>query len=608
MSKFFSIRDMKMHKKLLISYLIVVIIPVSIIGSFLIKNTKDIVLAHINQTNEITLRQMDNNISNVFRSYFKIADDILTEAHLIDMLSREYRSESDYLRAYSDVISDSMARLQLKMPHSVRILFFTTNHTIVPDGNMLFYADENVASQDWYRDAIEAKGSKVVSLPYIDHTGNKVFSISRVLLSTANSRRDTVLKLEISLKDIDDLIMEEGKNKKVYLLDGSNHIFTLAADDILNDAYEIGDVLNIECPQKRKIFSGNVCMKLEEALDVNGNLEGWKVVSVISPDFIIGDINKTVMHSIIICLITIGITIIFLFIFSYKMTRRLRILTDSMNRIMKDNTFDADTLKTYSDNDEIGELSRRFKQLLEWLDRLISEVYISEIRLKDLELEKRKAEIKALQSQINPHFLFNTMESISMSLLTKGDYETCEVVRSFSNILRRSIEWDDDLYPLENELHLILDYLKVQKFRYKDKLSYEIAVDERFYHVLIPRFILQPIVENSIYHGLELKEDTGFLKIATRTCGDDLELTVEDNGLGIGKHRLKAIQSSIKNAENIIINSDEHESIGLSNINRRLVLYYGREYGITIDSLKNVGTKVVVRIPMQIDEGEDSYV
>ncbi|WP_165000890.1 cache domain-containing sensor histidine kinase [Xylanivirga thermophila] len=613
MGIFLNIKNMKMHRKLLISYLIVVIIPVLMIGSFLIWNTKSIILDYINHINKITLKQMDTNISNEFRKYFKISDDIFTESNLIDMLSRKYKNKSDYLSFYADNISKSTGRLQLSMPTSVKISFFTTNDTIVEDRDMIFYVDENVAKQDWYRNAIEARGSNVISIPYVDNVGNRVFSVSRTLHSSFSSKEDIVLKMEISLKEIDNLMREEGMNKKVYLLDDNDRIFTLATDDSLNEVYHIGDVLDIDCPEyKEKHFipGAGVCIKLEKELQMRKGLNGWRLISVISPDVIMEDINKTVMHSIIICLIIIGVTVVFLFVFSYKMTSRLRTLTNSMNRVTEEDDFEVDTFEPYNENDEIGELSRSFKQMLERIDKLISEVYISELKLKDLELEKRTAEINALQSQINPHFLFNTMESISMNLLTKGDFETCEVVRSFANILRRSIEWDRDrdLSTLENELNLVLNYLRVQKFRYKDKLQYEIDVKDTFYNVPIPKFTLQPVVENSIYHGLELKEGVGFLRITAKAFNDNLEIVVEDNGLGIESSRLKGIQSSIKNAEDSIINSKERKSIGLSNINKRLVLYYGREYGIEIDSLEGVGTKVVIRIPMQMAGGEDSYV
>lgn len=603
------IKNMKMHRKLLLSYLIVVIIPVLIIGGFLIGNTKSIVLDYINHINEITLKQMDTNISNEFRKYFKISDDILTEYNLIDMLSRQYKNKSDYLSFYADSISKSTRRLQLRMPDSVKISFFTTNDTIVEDKDMIFYVDKNVAKQDWYRNAIEARGSHVISLPYVDSIGRRVFSLSRMLHSSSSSKEAVVLKMEISLEEIDNLMREEGKNKKVYLLDNSDHIFTLATDDGLNEVYHIGDVFDIGCAElKGKYHVAGACIKLEEELQMPKGLDGWRLVSVISPDAIMGNINKTVLNSVIICLIIIGITVVFLFIFSYKMTGRLRTLANSMNRVTEEDNFEANMFEPYEEDDEIGKLSRSFKQMLERIDRLISEVYISELKLKDLELEKRTAEINALQSQINPHFLFNTMESISMNLLTKGDFETCEVVRSFANILRRSIEWDRDLYTLGNELDLVLDYLRVQKFRYKDKLQYEIDVKDGFYNVLIPKFTLQPVVENSIYHGLELKEGVGVLRVTANALENDLEIVVEDNGLGIESSRLKTIQASIKNAEDITINSKDHESIGLSNINKRLVLYYSREYGIEIDSLEGVGTKVVIRIPMQIAGGEDNYV
>jgi two-component system sensor histidine kinase YesM len=600
------INNMKMQKKLLLSYLIVVILPIFIIGSTFIANTKNIILDYINHINEITMNQVKTNIVNSFSSYIKVSDNILPELKLIEMLTKEYKSDSDYLNSYIDDMLVQLNKLLLVMPDSVKISFFSTNKTIVPDNNVVFYVDGDVSGQTWYSDAIKANGANVISLPYLNVNGKKVFSISRMLYSNSYNKKNVVMRIEVPLEKIDNLIKEEGKNKNIILLDDRNRVFTLSASGSLSAFYDVGEAFNSVDSIKENgevVFNNEIFIVTEKSLADKGALKGWKIVSVISPDTIMNDINRAIMYSLVICLITVVITVVLISLFSYKLTSRLRILADSMKKIKEEDSLEV--LLSYDGNDEIGQLSDSFKEMINRLNNLISEVYLAEIKVKDLELEKKEAEIHALQSQINPHFLFNTMESISMNSLNKGDLETAEIVRSFSKLLRRSIEWENDTTTLKHELDLVWDYLKIHKFRHKDKFRYEISIDQRFNNVCIPKFILQPVVENAIYHGLELKVDQGLLRIYARADENDLEIIVEDNGLGIKQEVLKNIQSTLETGEGTADTSGQRKGIGLSNIHQRLRLYYGGKYGIGIDSAENAGTKVVIRIPVKTDKGED---
>lgn len=601
------INDVKMRQKLLLSYLFSIILPILIIGSFFITNTKNTVLNYINHINEIATDQVRTNIVNEFGSYIKVSDNILPESKLVEMLSTQYESNSDYLNYYMDNILIYVNRVLLVMPDSVKVSFFTTNNTIVPDNNVVLYANDSIKAQEWYKNSVNAMGANTISMPYIGKNGKKYFSVSR-MLSYNGYKYVTVMRIEIPLEKINDLIKDEGKNKDIFLLNSDNRIFTLSAINKSVDEYGIGDVFNYDGQTDKSNVSGyesSEFIKIERDLASKGVLRGWKLVSVVSSEVIMQDINRTVLYSLIICLITVMITIILIILFSYKLTGRLRNLASSMINL-RSNLHVNNSLEVVMDcegEDEIGELSRSFKDMIDRINILISEVYLSNIKIKDLELEKKKAELHALQSQINPHFVFNTMESISMNLLNKGDIETCEIIRSFSKMLRRSIEWGSGITTLKSEMDFVWDYIKIQKFRHKDKIEFKIDIDQNFYNIGIPKFVVQPIVENSIYHGLELKESPGLLHLYTRPAEDALEIVIEDNGLGIKPDPLNTICVSIESGNDIVKNTGDRKSIGLCNINQRLKLYYGEEYGLRISSIPGVGTTVIVKIPMNSDKG-----
>jgi two-component system sensor histidine kinase YesM len=245
-------------------------------------------------------------------------------------------------------------------------------------------------------------------------------------------------------------------------------------------------------------------------------------------------------------------------------------------------------------NDEIAILSKSLKSMADRIDYLINEVYKAEMLVKDIEIEKKQAEICALQSQINPHFLFNTMEAIRMDLWQKQEFEISEVITRFAMLIRKSIEWSDDSNTIKQERQLVEDYLLIQKYRYVNKLDYIINIDTELENYSIPQFTLQPIVENAIYHGIELKKGKGCVTISAQVFKGDIKIAVQDDGLGMTEERLSTIRDTI---------NEEHKKagkarIGIRNVHQRLKLEFGNKYGLTITSQEGIGTQVDILLPM----------
>ena len=317
--------------------------------------------------------------------------------------------------------------------------------------------------------------------------------------------------------------------------------------------------------------------------------DNWKVICFISSESLVQQIGGIVKNSLFVCLVSAFITIIFVFLFSNAITIRYRKLLNNMSKI-KEGKYNV---AVDDGNDEISELSKNFKSMAEKIDYLVNEVYEAALQVKDLETEKKEATIFALQSQINPHFLFNTMESIRMDLWLKQEYEISDVIARFSAFLRKSIEWSNDKNTIIKEKVLVEDYLQIQKYRYVDKLDYQINIDSEFDDCSIPIFILQPIVENAIGHGIELKKGKGCVTISAEEYEDDLRIIVEDDGIGIPEDTLIKIKTAL--------NSEQDKSgktrIGLRNVHQRLILQFGSKYGLTIDSHEGKGTRVNVLLP-----------
>jgi two-component system sensor histidine kinase YesM len=233
---------------------------------------------------------------------------------------------------------------------------------------------------------------------------------------------------------------------------------------------------------------------------------------------------------------------------------------------------------------EIKMLDEGFNEMAERIQSLL-------IRIKNEQMTLRRTELELLQAQINPHFLYNTFDSIVWLAETQRNREVIQMVTSLSSLFRNSLSKGKDVINIETEQKQIRSYLEIQQIRYSDIMDYEIDLPATLFSYAIPKLTLQPLVENAIYHGIKHKRSKGKIVICGREDGDDIVISVEDNGIGMSEEQLGALQNRIQ--ENRL------KGFGLSNVQQRLQLYCGEAYGLTFHSEKNVGTTVFVRIPKQ---------
>ena len=235
---------------------------------------------------------------------------------------------------------------------------------------------------------------------------------------------------------------------------------------------------------------------------------------------------------------------------------------------------------------EVRELSDSFGHMVGKIQQLMDTVRREEINL-------RKTELKALQAQINPHFLYNTLDSIAWMCEQGRSAEAVQMVNALARLFRISISRGHELIPIRSELQHAESYLQIQKHRYKDQFTYHFDVDESLLDFLCNKITLQPIIENAIYHGINGLVDEGEIRITLRADGEDILFFVADNGVGMEPEQIEAIMRKERSART---------GIGIKNVNDRLKIYFGEKYGIVIDSEPDEGTRVSVRMPRVREE------
>lgn len=248
---------------------------------------------------------------------------------------------------------------------------------------------------------------------------------------------------------------------------------------------------------------------------------------------------------------------------------------------------------------EIELMAAEFNNMLEQLDNLTNTLVETNAKLYEVELNRKESELALLQSQINPHFLYNTLESIKGIALVKDDDEIFEMTQALGRILRYSLK-EAEMVTISEECSIIKSYIRIQQIRFGNRFDINYDFEDEILDQRVPKMILQPFVENAIYHGLEPKVSCGLLSISGRMHDDDcIQIIIQDNGSGMSESQMKNVQNDLGDSLQIQNHNlyDRKNGIGIKNVNSRLKLIYGDQYGIHIESALNEGTKAIIKIP-----------
>ena len=313
----------------------------------------------------------------------------------------------------------------------------------------------------------------------------------------------------------------------------------------------------------------------------------WRVVGV---SYIDETVNESFRQMVRITVITAGLVFLAALAAGWVLSRLLSRPLQQLETAMEQFEQDADhfAFQAVRGTREVQNLSDSFGHMVGRIQQLMTTVREEEIVL-------RKTELKALQAQINPHFLYNTLDSIAWMCERGKNADAVQMVHALARLFRISISKGHELIPIRSEVQHAQSYLQIQSVRYKEQFSYHFDVQEDCTEYLCNKITLQPIIENAIYHGVNGLVDEGHIEIRVRAEGEDVLFTVEDNGVGMEPEQIEEIFRR---------KPDGKSGIGIKNVNDRLKIWFGDAYGITIESVPDEGTKVTVRMPKVREEVE----
>lgn len=316
----------------------------------------------------------------------------------------------------------------------------------------------------------------------------------------------------------------------------------------------------------------------------------WRVVGV---SYIDETVNESFWQMVRIAVATAALIFVAALAVGWVLSRLLSRPLQQLENAMEAFEQDADHFAFHAvrGTREVQNLSDSFGHMVGRIQQLMTTV-------REEEIDLRKTELKALQAQINPHFLYNTLDSIAWMCERGKNADAVQMVHALARLFRISISRGHELIPIEKELQHAEAYLQIQKYRYKNQFTYHFTVDEGCLHCLCNKITLQPIIENAIVHGLDLMVDAGHIEITVRPDGGDILLMVADDGIGMEPEQVAALLQN---------EPSDRTGIGVKNVNDRLRIYFGPEYGLSITSAPYEGTTVTIRTPRVPEDREGEY-
>ncbi|WP_164821499.1 sensor histidine kinase [Paenibacillus koleovorans] len=582
------LKDMNMKQKLLLSYLVLIVIPLGILA-FLTYNRSSVILSDkMLDISSQSLDQLKSTLSYSLQSAVRSSNMVFSNKNVQDILLRDPK-KYDLNTQYDDSVflSDYFTRIQTEQS-IYRIRLYMKEPTIYSNESINFFNYKSIQDSVFYTNAAERNGQIYITSPYsFKYAGindnQEIISAIRVV-NNPNLYGEFIglVSVDILLRDITQIVTNStlAKSSFILLANSHNQIITSSDHTMANEKYK--DIGNMPIPAGEDELWQKTRLNNEDVMtaSVDVPFSDWKLYAVMPMSTLLSANNELRNYTFVLMLIIGVIGYLLALLISGSMVKRLLRLM----KVMKvAETGDLSVKVTISGKDEIGVLEERFSNMLLKIEDLVDE----KIRI---EKESKNAELRALQAQINPHFLYNTLELVTCQAVKYKADDITNLINLLARFYRLSLSNGKDIISIADELAHIETYIKIQNQRFDNVIQLELDIDSRILGYSIFKLILQPIVENAILHGIMEKDDqTGKIKISGRLEDPGLLLTVEDDGVGMEPEQLMKILSDEPRTNG--------HGFGILNVNKRLMMNYGEDYGLTIKSEKSVGTVVEIKIP-----------
>lgn len=575
------------RQKLVITYAIIAVLSTVIVGGVFTGITRGILLDQAQEQSVSSVDGLRVRLQQIIGRVNDVSDELYMNKALEKIAATVYASPQQAFDEYAAF--DEFNRILHVSPEIRRITVYINNDTLLENGQFMRLS-EAVMQTEMYAQAQAQHGSIVWRCEESRAEGTTLH-LSRMIIT---NERQTIgmLDIELSTSYLHALLRSE-RNATVLMINGQPFASSQAVAG--QEEYAAAEDTWTE-EGSRVVVEGT------PYLHVGGRFYGpasaeWNEfgISILVPEAaIFASANDITQRGLLICLIALGVSFLFLLLFSMLFSRRIRILRREMHRVVDG---DFEEYAVIDGEDEIAHLYRDLGNIRHSFKTMLAAKEAEQAVREGLLVKQQQIEMKLLSNQINPHFLFNTLETIRMKAHAAGVGDIAQAVKMLARMMRVKMSLQEQTVPMQVEIDIVRDYLDLQRFRYEDRVRYAVEVEDRALAARVLPLLIQPIVENAFLHGLEDKLEGGEIHIRVWVDGELLRVEVSDDGVGIDEQRLTGIE------ENLAEGRDEGSfGLGLKNVHDRIRMFYGPAYGMALASRQGQGTTVSLTMPY----GEES--
>ena len=570
--------NLKIRRKLLLLYMICVIVPLVITDGMILgllmreENTK------LGNEMQRIAEAVSYELSSVFEVADRVTGNVYADREIDEFLSETYESPLDFYNRSRGVLDSTYYNVIIGYS-SAQMYLYGDNETIVNGGN--FQRLSSARDLDWYQEFVNSD-KKEKLLFYYDDSGRmtansqRKVSVIRKLNYFHRDEREKLLKLDLDYNSMNRNLQNMNFDTVVYVCDGNRILFSNSGTNKYTEPFEVLEATEKNRYEMKWSFYGdNFRILVEEPenmiLDWIKDNVRWLFfligINVVLPWTIMRMINKSFVN-------------------------RLQLLSDAFDKVEVE---DPEFISEIQGTDEIAGLMHNYNRMLVRRQELIQIVYRDRLERQEMDLARQHAEIQALHSQINPHFLFNVLESIRMHSVLKGEKETAEMIARLAQLERQSVKWSSDYIRISEEIKFIQAYLELQKYRFGRRLTYDIQVMDGCEEYYLPRLSLSTFVENACVHGIEEKQANSWIYVRIYQKDQWLHLEVEDTGKGMSEKQSQRLLEQMRSCDISIVKESEH--VGILNACLRLKMISDNMAEFDIESEKGAGCWFSIRIP-----------
>ena len=592
MKKLFNFfKNLSVKWKFVSTYFIILILQIILTGFYLYIQASNSTIDEAKLVMEQNLMQTRSSIIQKEQVIENISPIIKYDKKIQNFLEQKYDNGLDQIEDYQFSFAPIMDNL-IRQNNTINAIKMYMQDTIVTEKNNSYYSASARTSPELYKKMLEDKPSTQgwtsthISTDYSYKTSEQVFSFSSEIISASSFQSVGVLEIEIKENVLFDMLREPVISKlgKIFIVDDKGTIVSNNIPKLFNKNVSNSGILDfVKNKKTSKIETVNNVKSIVISIPVEEI--GCSVVGV----FPVSNFNSKVKESIANIIISLLIASLLLGIIIYLTTNlllgRVKILVKAMKQVKAGN---IDVSVEVKSKDEFGELGSSFNHMTSRIHDLVETVY-------KIQIMEREAELKALESQINPHFLYNTLATISWVARKENPAEVVKITNSLAKFYRLVLSKGQTLISVKEEVDIVASYLYIQKIRFEDTLDVIYDLDESIYNYRIIKNILQPIVENALRHGIADKRGHSTIIIKTKRYENQLCFKIIDDGVGMNKHRLEEILSGA-------IKTESSGGYAIKNIMERLRAYYGEEHSFEIFSRPGMGTVVTIKVAKHLED------